>query len=82
MWFVYVLQDIQGKVLFTGATKDLDEELERHVSGKVRETTGRGDMKCDLYIALPSQKLAKNLVIYFKTPEGKKVLRTRMLRGK
>lgn len=81
MWFVYVLRGVKDGFVHVGTTDDLDRSMAEHASGSVKGTAGRGSLRCELYIALPTRKKAEGLAKYFRTPAGKAVLLKRLVQA-
>ncbi|MBM3245411.1 MAG: hypothetical protein FJZ15_06435 [Candidatus Omnitrophica bacterium] len=42
MWYVYIIQSTSNQGYYAGVTKDLQERLSRHNSGRSRYTKNRG----------------------------------------
>ncbi|MBI4836596.1 MAG: GIY-YIG nuclease family protein [Candidatus Abawacabacteria bacterium] len=79
MWYVYFLENKQKQFFYTGSTNSLSRRLFQHQNGYVISTRRFLPLELVGYIALPTEKQARELEQYFKTGSGKTVLRKRIL---
>jgi len=78
MYYVYVLQSISDKKLYTGYTKDLKLRFKLHSQGKVVSTRNRLPIKIIYYEACIDRIDAMRREIYLKSSFGKKFLKSRL----
>jgi putative endonuclease len=78
-WFVYILRSLSRDFLYVGSTKDLTRRLREHEEGAVQSTKAHRPLVLAGYVAVPSEKKARELEKYFKTGSGKAVLKKRIL---
>ena len=78
MWYVYGLV-CKDRSLYIGSTNDLKRRISEHTAGKSIGIKGR--LPCDLefYIAVKTEKKARELEQYLKTGSGKAVIKKRIL---
>ena len=79
MWFVYVLKSINHPFLYVGMTHDLERRMASHNSGMNQSTKHYAPFSLETYIAVKTEKKAKELEKYFKAGSGKAVLKKRFL---
>ncbi len=79
MWYVYFLENKRKSFFYTGSTNSLTRRLSQHQNGYVISTKRFLPLELIGYIALPTEKQARELEQYFKTGSGKTVLRKRIL---
>lgn len=77
MFFVYVLEDSAGSGLYFGYTSDLQNRIKEHNRGYSHSTKGK-QWKCIYYEACLNQKDALRREHYFKTTQGKRLLKRRL----
>ena len=75
MYYVYILQSLKDKKLYTGFTSDLRRRLRQHKFGGSISTKKRLPLRCIFYEAFISKEDAERREGYFKTNKGKKMLR-------
>ena len=73
MWFVYVLKSINHPFLYVGMTHDLERRMASHNSGMNQSTKHYAPFSLETYIAVKTEKKAKELEKYFKAGSGKAV---------
>lgn len=78
MYYVYVLQSIKDKKLYTGYTKDLKLRFEQHQKGLVESTKDRKPLKLIYYEACLKKQDATHREKYLKTHYGKMFLKHRL----
>jgi len=81
MWYVYCLENKDKNYLYVGSTKDLKRRIIEHNNGLSKATKPHLPLNLTAYIAVPSEKHARNLEKYFKTGSGKTVLKKRILQN-
>ena len=77
MWYVYVLQNNQGK-WYIGSTKDLRKRILRHNSGKNKSTRYSGPWKLIYYESPLNKKDARAREKYLKSGMGRRYLKNRL----
>jgi putative endonuclease len=70
MWYVYILQCVDGKY-YVGYTKDFKDRMSRHRQGKVKFTCTRLPIEVKVVIAVCDQYTAIRLEDYLKTGSGR-----------
>ncbi len=81
MWYVYCLENKDKNYLYVGSTKDLKRRVTEHNHGLSKSTKPHLPLHLTAYIAVISEKHARNLEKYFKTGSGKTVLKKRILQN-
>lgn len=66
MYYVYILQSLRDKNIYTGFTSDLKKRYQQHLDGKVESTKSRHPLKLVYYEAYFSEKDARNRERYLK----------------
>ena len=79
MWFTYVLRSIEHKILYTGSTNNLERRLSEHNDGTCKSTKPYRPYELISYIAVQTEKQARELEQYFKTGSGRTILKMRIL---
>lgn len=79
MWYVYILKTSGKKSLYIGSTNDLQRRIEEHNSGTSKATAPLRPLELISYVAVSSERKARELEKYFKTGSGKTVLKKRIL---
>ena len=79
MWYVYILRSQQDNNLYIGSTNDLHRRLHEHNSGHVMATQSRLPFTLESYIAVRSEKKARELEVYLKSGSGHAILKKRIL---
>jgi len=78
MWYVYFLLLSNGD-LYVGSTNDLRRRVDSHQSGQVRSTKPYLPVELKCYVAVPTQRAARELEVYFKSGSGKAFAKKRFL---
>jgi predicted GIY-YIG superfamily endonuclease len=78
-WFIYILRSQRKQFLYIGSTNHLQRRLDEHNSGLVQSTKAYRPLDMVAYVAVQSERLARELERYFKTGSGKAVLKKRIL---
>ncbi len=78
MFYVYVLQTISGKNLYTGYTSDLKRRLKEHNQGLNSSTKRYGQWKLIYYEASLNEQDARRREGYLKTTQGGRLLKRRL----
>ncbi|MBI3005558.1 MAG: GIY-YIG nuclease family protein [Ignavibacteriales bacterium] len=79
LWYVYFLKSLVGDFLYVGSTSDLKYRLLQHNKGEVQSTKSFRPLEINAYIAVKTEKRARELERYFKTGSGKAILKKRIL---
>ena len=79
MWYVYVLKSKRADYSYIGSTNDLGRRLCEHNNGSSPATAPYAPFIIGAYIAVPTEKQARSLELYFKTGSGKAILNKRIL---
>ena len=79
MWFVYVLKRVNNEFIYIGSTNNLNRRLLEHNEGQVLSTKHYAPFEIEAYVAVKTEKRARELEKYFKTGSGKAVLKKRIL---
>lgn len=80
MHYIYVIQSIMDKHLYTGSTHDLRKRLREHNAGGVFSTKNRRPLKLVYYEACLNEQDARAREKYLKTGMGKRYLKNRLKR--
>jgi putative endonuclease len=78
MYFTYVLFSLKDRKFYIGFTNDLKERLGAHRQGKVNSTKMRLPVILIYYEACLNKIDALRREKYFKSGQGKKILRNRL----
>jgi len=78
-WFVYVLKSSIKNWIYVGSTDDLVRRMREHDAGLVQSTKAYKPLVLVAYIAVRTERKARELEKYFKTGSGKAVLKKRIL---
>ena len=78
MYYVYVLQSLKDRKLYTGYTEDLKRRLKQHNDGKIVSTKLRKPFRVVYYEACSSEDDALHREKYLKTAYGKRFLKSRL----
>jgi predicted GIY-YIG superfamily endonuclease len=78
-WFVYVLKSLKKGFIYVGSTGNLQRRLAEHNRGDVQSTKAHVPLEMVAYVAVPTNKKARELEKYFKTGSGKAILKKRIL---
>ena len=78
-WFVYILESSIKNYIYVGSTDNLARRMHEHDAGRVQSTKAYRPMVLVAYVAVSSERKARELERYFKTGSGKAVLKKRIL---
>jgi len=78
-WFVYILKSSIKDFIYVGLTNDLTRRMYEHEAGLVQSTKAYRPLIQVAYVAVPTERKARELEKYFKTGSGKAVLKKRIL---
>jgi predicted GIY-YIG superfamily endonuclease len=78
-WFVYILQSSMKNFIYDGSTDDLVRRVREHNAGLVQSTKAYRPLVLVAYVAVASERKARELEKYFKTGSGKAVLKKRII---
>ena len=79
MWYVYVIKRIEQDFAYIGYSNDLKRRFAEHKEGLSQSTKHYKPFELAMYVALPTEKHAKELEKYFKTGSGNAILKKRFL---
>jgi len=79
MWFVYIIKSTVSDFTYIGSTDDLTRRIHEHNDGLSQSTKHYRPFEFEAYIAVKSEKKARELEKYFKTGSGKAILKKRIL---
>lgn len=77
-YFVYVLRSLKDKKFYTGFTKDIEQRLSQHNSGKVNSTKSRIPFELVYYEVSRNIDDAIHREKYLKTTYGKRYIKNRI----
>ncbi len=75
MYYIYILESIKDKRLYSGYTNDLKRRFQEHNDGKVDSTKNRLPLKLIYYEAYLEQEDATKREKFFKTQWGRNYLK-------
>lgn len=78
MFYVYIIESIKTSDLYIGYTQDLIRRLKEHNQGLNFSTKLDKPWKCIYYEACLNEKDAKRRENYFKTNQGRRLLKRRL----
>ncbi len=78
-WYVYMLKSAKKDFIYVGSTNNLQRRLFEHNCGLVQSTNAYRPLEIVAYIAVRTERRARELERYFKTGSGKAVLKKRIL---
>ncbi|MEN8197627.1 MAG: GIY-YIG nuclease family protein [Pseudomonadota bacterium] len=70
MWYVYFLS-LQNGDVYVGSTNDLRRRIVSHKNGEVTSTKTHLPVTLESYVAVRTEKHARELEKYFKSGSGK-----------
>ena len=76
---MYVIKSLISDFIYIGSTNDLERRLKEHNAGKSQSTKAYIPFELEVYVAVKTEKKARELEKYFKTGLGKAILKKRML---
>ncbi|MBI2048540.1 MAG: GIY-YIG nuclease family protein [Parcubacteria group bacterium] len=77
MFYTYVLEGNKQKDLYIGFTHDLRKRISEHNQGLTKTTKG-DTWRCIYYEACREEKDARRRERYFKTSQGRRLLKRRL----
>jgi predicted GIY-YIG superfamily endonuclease len=77
MWYVYFLQ-LGNASIYVGSTNDLRYRFDSHQRGQVISTKRHLPVTLRSYVAVPTEKQARELERYFKSGSGKAFAKKRL----
>ena len=77
-FYIYVLESLEGKELYIGYTNNLRERFREHNQGLSRATKRYLPWRLIYYEACLNQQDAKRRENYFKTTQGRRLLKKRL----
>lgn len=80
MYYTYVIQSDKDALFYTGFTRDLQNRLEEHNTGKVASTKNRRPFRVIYFEACLNEQDATAREKYLKTGMGKRYLKNRLKR--
>jgi len=78
MWYVYFLQ-LNNDSVYVGSTNDLRRRIDSHGQGKVESTAAHRPVVLKSYVAVETERNARELEKYFKSGSGKAFAKKRFL---
>jgi len=78
-WYVYALRSLVKKFVYVGSTNDIRRRMDEHANGLVQSTKAYLPLELAAYVAVPTERKARELEKYFKAGSGKAVLKKRIL---
>ena len=78
MWYVYFIK-LSNKNIYVGSTNDLKRRIESHNKGQVLSTKAYIPVRLKSYVAVETEKKARELEKYFKNGSGKAIVLKRFL---
>jgi predicted GIY-YIG superfamily endonuclease len=72
MWYVYFLQ-LKNADIYVGSTNDLRRRLAAHQHGHVNSTKTNLPVDLQSYVAVSTEKIARELERYFKSGSGRAI---------
>ena len=79
MWYVYFLKSINKNFIYVGSTDNLKRRFDEHNDGLCQSTKSYRPFELNAYIAVLTERKARELEKYFKSGSGKAVLNKRIL---
>lgn len=78
-WCVYILKSLTRDFTYVGSTNDLVRRFSEHNNGLVQSTKAYRPFEIGAFVAVKTEKKARELERYFKTGSGKAILKKRIL---
>ncbi|MEM7110242.1 MAG: GIY-YIG nuclease family protein [Bacteroidota bacterium] len=75
MFFTYIIISLKDSTYYYGHTKNLENRLKDHNSGKVRSSKGKRSWKLHYFEKFDSKSEAYKREMYFKSIEGYRYLK-------
>ena len=79
MYYIYFLKSLNSSFRYVGYTSNLKSRFKEHNQGLNKSTKPYKPFDLDAYVAVKSEKTAKDLEKYFKTGSGIAFARKRIL---
>ncbi len=79
MWYVYFLE-LSNDDIYVGSTNDMERRVKSHSSGQVTSTKACLPATLKSFVAIETERHARELEAYFKTGSGKAVAMKRFIR--
>lgn len=79
MWYVYFLK-LSNNDIYVGSTNDIERRVKSHTSGQVTSTKSCLPVTLKSFVAVETERHARELEAYFKTGSGKSVATKRFIR--
>lgn len=79
MNYVYILKNREKNWIYVGSTINLKRRLSQHSNGLVKSTKAYLPLQLEAYVAVKTEKKARELEKYFKTGSGRAVMKKRIL---
>ena len=73
MWFVYIIRSLSDGFLYVGSTNNVNKRLNTHNEGYNQSTKGHVPFELEAYVAVRTERKARELEKYFKTGSGKAI---------
>lgn len=77
MWYVYFLQ-LSNEDIYVGSTNDLRRRFASHQKGSAISTKAHLPVELKSYVAVQTEKTARELERYFKSGSGKALAKKRL----
>ena len=81
-WYVYALKSLTKDFIYVGSTNNLYRRFSEHTAGLVQSTKHYRPFELVAYVAVRTERKARELEKYFKTGSGKAILKKRILSDK
>lgn len=78
MYYTYILESIAHQELYIGYTNDLRRRFSEHNNGESKHTSKFRPWRIIYYEACLNKKDAERRELYFKTSQGRRLLRRRL----
>lgn len=78
-WCVYILKSLTRDFIYVCSTNNLVRRLSEHNNGLVQSTKAYRPFEIAAFIAVKTEKKARQLERYLKTGSGKAILKKRIL---
>jgi putative endonuclease len=79
MWYVYFLKSLSKNFIYVGSTDNLRRRFDEHSRGLCQSTKAYRPLELNAYVAVLTEKKARELEKYFKSGSGKAILKKRIL---
>ena len=76
---MYFLKSLERDFIYVGSTDNLKHRLKEHNNGEVQSTRAYMPLVVNAFIAVKTERKARELEKYFKTGSGKAILKKRIL---